>query len=175
MASFSGGTPNASTWRAIAAGAVALVLGLGAGALIEHQRALSDSNTPGPQVTTTTKPKTSVWFGPKTEAACPSVRQWYAAAANAYIALVSSKDWPQTRDALQVPVDAAKKSYQALRPLANPGGRTELSFLLSTLGKSKERIKKSSSANAIFESPVSTRQRNDIRVLFQIALICTRK
>jgi hypothetical protein len=137
-------------WRAIIALVVAFVLGVGAGGLVEHQRAKSKSDKKSTSPTTGGK-ATAVgarWFPNPPAAACPDILKWQAAGATAYADLLKKQPWPATQTALEAQSATTTTELKALLHHANKTGRRGLNILLRRETKNLAALKAAKDLNA---------------------------
>jgi hypothetical protein len=173
------GVDVSKSWSTIVAVTVALVLGLGAGGLVEHQRALNESNRKAPAPIPMTVPKASAWFGSKAAAACPALQEWYQALGTSiYFVLAKGPPWEKIRAALVRQNGIGQAAIRSLIPLANSAGKAEIEFVLASLSNSNDVTKKASSSAALLKSQsglFSERLGRDVRILLQDAQSCAKK
>jgi hypothetical protein len=165
-------------WRVIVVLIVALVLGVGVGGIVEHQRSVNDSNAnPSERVTTTTKPKVSIWFGTRGSSACPALQKWNLAFGEvAYAVLARTADWDSViRPAFLNFNSTAETTYRSLLEFANAAGKTELEFLVAQVRERRGLITGSGSLEALLKTPPPERLSRDFRIVLDSALSCAKK
>ena len=166
--------PLQSYWRPIAVVLVALLLGGVVGVLIEHRRAVNESNSgSAPSPTPTAAP--SAWFS-DTSAACPAVQKWYGALGSAIYLVLGTQPWETIRAGVLSSWAAMADQYRAMVPLANAAGKSELQFMLASLDQDRSEINAAPSAAAFRASPkppTIDRLSRDIVLLLQTAKSCT--
>jgi hypothetical protein len=170
-------------WRVVVAVVVALLLGVGAGALGEHERLKHDSNKKSEsssKTTTTTKkkgtstPVAADWFGSRQTAACPALKEWNNAAVAQYEALF--KPWSSSQSVFVAQIDVTNAAYRKLVPLATAAGKTELAFLLTYQQSIRAAVLKASSASVYLGAQgklQTARVKNDTASVAQSAHRCT--
>ena len=174
-------------WHAVLAVVVALGLGFGAGAYVEHVRARNASDakrtTSEPPVgvvtTTTAAPSNGSpvdWFGTHLTQACPAIRAWYQAlGTGAYYEAHRSAPWATAQRALQQGNDKAIAAIALLIPVANAEGKAQLYVLGVSLGRSAALLKRSTSAAEFWDGQqplTSERLNRAIASLVQIEQNC---
>jgi len=167
-------TSSAPYWRPIAVVLVALLLGGVVGVLVEHQRAVNESNS-GSEPSPTPSAAASAWFDDGA-GACPAAEKWYGALGTGIYLLLANQSWESTRADLLPLMDTAADQYRELLPLANATGTSELQFMLETLNQSRAAIDTAPSAGAFIQSQQtssSDRLSQDLALLLQIAKSCT--
>jgi hypothetical protein len=162
------------SWRVMVVLIVALVLGAGVGGIVEHQRAVEDSNAKPVDRVTTTTATVSVWFGSRQSSACPALEKWNLALDKVvYAVLAKDASWDSVlRPTLLNFNSTAETTYRSLLEFANPAGKAELEFLVTSARERRGVIKGSTSLAAFLKTQTPGRLARDFRFVLQTALSC---
>ena len=160
-------------WRIIAAVVVAFIVGAGAGVLAEHAHVQNDKTSGSASATTTTVP-TADWFGTQKSSACPDLMKWYNVVAKAAYS-AGRGPWPAARAALLQQASTVAAAFEALLPVADTAGKSEMEFLIVYQNRLTAALQSSTSAASYAASQralASDRLSTDAATLVATARTC---